>query len=169
MLFALMLLLLLFVLACPGGGLDRREPCRFTVPTKGSAPGTVSSVSPAREFGAFATKSGVWGRAERGELREGCLPCDGGVHVQLGECLRAIESMLGPRGVCGDDTPTIGRFCSRVFRHDSISSSLIGVTPPSRKGAFPLLYRHVRHIATKIRRIPTTPRTEESMMIKFRC
>lgn len=61
MLFALILLLLLFVLACPGGAFDKRELCLFIGGMKGSAPGTVSSVRPTREFGALATWEGVVG------------------------------------------------------------------------------------------------------------
>ena len=53
-LFPLMLLLLLFDLACPGGSFESREFCRFGCTMNGSAPGTTSSVRPARAFGAWA-------------------------------------------------------------------------------------------------------------------
>jgi len=65
MLFPLMLLLRLFVRACRGL-LERRELWRFGVTTKGSAPGMASSVSPTREFGALAMKSGVEGLCAKG-------------------------------------------------------------------------------------------------------
>lgn len=115
----------------------------------GAAPGIAASVKPTLELGALAMKSGVDGIIAPGE-RSTFLPVGGGVHVQFGECLRAIESMLGPRGVCdvcGIAAPaaTIGRFCSNVFLQLSISLSSIGVAPPCpRNGALPFLYRQRR-------------------------
>jgi len=91
MLFALMLLLLLFERPCPGGIFDKRELCRFTGVMKGSAPGIASSVRPVRAFGARARKDGVFGTVtpetnpERVEAGEEFT-----VHVQLGECVNVI-------------------------------------------------------------------------------
>jgi len=82
MLFTLMLLLVLFDRLCPGRAFDKRELCRFIGGMKGSAPGTVSSVSPARAFGALARNEGVSLRAgdkgDRSDVGEA-------VHVQPGE------------------------------------------------------------------------------------
>jgi hypothetical protein len=78
-----MLLLLLFDLVWPGGGFDNRELCRFIVPTKGSAPGIVSSVRPFRAFGALARKDGEPGYSEDGDKT--VWPRVGGVaHLQVG-------------------------------------------------------------------------------------
>lgn len=132
-----MLLLLLFDLPCPGGALDRRELCRFIGGMNGSAPGTASSVSPTLEFGALAIKSGgsVIGPGELSEYRAFGDPD----HIKPGECLNATESILGPRGVCVDTASSIGfSFCSEP-RHESISSSSIGVTPRRRNGAWRFL------------------------------
>jgi len=82
-LLALILLLRLFVLVCPGGGFDNRELCRFTVPTKGSAPGTVSSVRPIREFGALARKDGESGYWEAGDITV-WIEVGDAAHVQPG-------------------------------------------------------------------------------------
>lgn len=62
MLFALKLLLPLLVLECPGGSFESRELWRFGGVMKGSAPGTVSSVRPARAFGAVAMYDGESGK-----------------------------------------------------------------------------------------------------------
>jgi len=122
-----MLLLLLFVLECPGGAFDKRELCRFGGGINASAPGTASSVRPTLEFGALATNDGGSGILA-GELIECIVPGDP-AQVHPGECLRAMESMLIPR-VCVDPTSKIGFccFCSDP-RQDSISSSFMGVTP----------------------------------------
>lgn len=82
-LLALILLLRLFVLIWPGGGFDNREFCRFTVPIKGSAPGTVSSVRPIREFGALARKDGESGYWEAGDTTV-WIEVGDAAHVQPG-------------------------------------------------------------------------------------
>jgi hypothetical protein len=82
-LLALVLLLRLFVLIWPGGGFDNRELCRFTVPTKGSAPGIVSSVRPMREFGALARKEGESGYWEVGDITV-WIEVGDAAHVQPG-------------------------------------------------------------------------------------
>jgi hypothetical protein len=82
-LLALILLLRLFVLIWPGAGFDNREFCRFTVPTKGSAPGTVSSVRPIREFGALARKDGESGYWEAGDITV-WIEVGDAAHVQPG-------------------------------------------------------------------------------------
>jgi hypothetical protein len=69
-----------------------------------------------------------------------CNVPGGPVHTHPGECLSAIESILAPRGVCGDLESGIGLCCLRsVTRQDSISSSSIGEAPRFRKGALPFL------------------------------
>jgi len=159
-----MLLFLLFVRSCPGGAFDSRELCLFGTGINGTAPGTVSSVRPALELGALATKSG-WGIIAAG----GCwIGTEFHVQGPEGEGLSAMESMLRPRGVWGDVAPRVGLcFCSR---HDSISSSFMGVTPRwSRNGALPLLHRHTRHTAKEINIIPTDPRTVVRIIIRFLC
>ena len=55
--------------------------------TKGSAPGTVSSVRPAREFGALARKAGVSGTVVEGES---CDRSDVGDAVQVHPGLTCI-------------------------------------------------------------------------------
>ena len=100
---------------------------------KASAPGTASSVKPTLEFGALATKDGgslMW----VGEFIE-CVTPGKPFQADPGESLRAMESMLSPRGVCVLVAASIGLcFCS-VPRQDSISSSFIGLTPRLWKGA----------------------------------
>ena len=163
-LLALILLFLLFVRSCPGGAFDKRELCLFGTGINGTAPGTVSSVSPTLEFGALAMKSGC------GIIAAGGCWIGEVFHVQglEGDCLRAMESMLSPRGVWGVVAPRVGLcFCSL---HDSISSSLIGVTPRwSRNGDLPLLYLYVRHIAREMSIRPTDPRTVVRIIIRFLC
>lgn len=161
---ALELLLRLFVLACPGGAFERREFCRFAAGTKGTSPGTVSSVSPALAFGALP-------KAEGG--RFGCTMLDcveyGG---QRGACPKAIESMLTSRVVIIERGSELEGACFGswpVYRHDWISSSFMGLAPRLPKGALPVRYRDMRRMAAPITRMPTTPRTTESMMIRFRC
>jgi len=82
-LLALVLLLRLFVRMWPGGAFDSRELCRFTLPTKGSAPGTVSSVRPTREFGALARKEGESQYSETGDITV-CIEVGEAAHVQPG-------------------------------------------------------------------------------------
>jgi hypothetical protein len=100
----------------------------------GSAPGTVSSVSPAREFGALARKDGVSDIVVEGERTER-IEVGEAVHVQPGECVSWIESTLrfniaGSGGDCF--------FCSMaVPRHDSISSSFMGEAPRCPNGLRP--------------------------------
>jgi hypothetical protein len=67
MLLALRLLRRLLDLACPGGALERRELCLFMGGMKGSAPGMVSSVRPARELGARAMEEGDSGSMIEGD------------------------------------------------------------------------------------------------------
>lgn len=163
-----MLLRLDFVLECPGGALDKRELCRFGTGMNASAPGIVSSVKPILEFGAFAMKAGGGGGMLEGEVIECKVPGDP-AHTQGGEFFRAIESMLAPRGVCGDLESGIGLCCfGSVTRHDSISSSSIGVAPRFRKGALPFLYRHHKNITTANKMSTTDPRTDESIIISLR-
>ena len=107
------------------------------VATKGSAPGTASSVRPALAFGALARNDGVSGitlaegdKAERIEVGEA-------VHVHPGEFASAMEfaSRIGGVRCTGD----IGFFLSRtVPRHESISSSLMGEAPLRPNGEPPL-------------------------------
>ena len=100
----------------------------------GSAPGTVSSVSPTREFGALARKDGVSGIVVEGERTER-IEVGEAVQVQPGECVSWIESTLrfsiaGSEGGCC--------FCSiTVPRHDSISSSFMGDAPRCPNGVRP--------------------------------
>lgn len=151
---------------CPGGAFDRRELWRFMGGINGSAPGTVSSVSPALEFGALARKDGVSGivvEGERAERRE----VGDAVQVHPGLCVRAMEStfrfsMAGSAvgGCC---------FCSMtVPRHDSISSSFIGEAPRWPKGLRPRPKRYARNSAAAINKMPTNPNTVERTIIKVR-
>jgi hypothetical protein len=96
-LFALALLLLLFVLTWPGGGFDNRELCRFTVPTKGSAPGTVSSVRPIREFGALARKEGEPGNSGDEDITV-WIEVGEAAHIQPGGSPSMIELISGLSG-----------------------------------------------------------------------
>lgn len=156
MLFVLMLLLRLFERACPGGAFDNRELCRFGGVMNGSAPGMVSSVRPARAFGALATTE--WNSDSLADIV--LIDVGEAAHVQAGEYIGSevigfISSRFG--GV-------LGSFSRSLFRHDSISSSFIGDAPRCPKGACPRLKRRQRKIAPAIRRSPTNPRTVDRMM-----
>lgn len=121
-LFALILLLLLFDLACPGGSFDNREFCRFGGAMKGSAPGTASSVRPTRAFGAWARTWWSVICAETVRMEEGDA-----VHVHPGEFRwMALTSRIGGWWLRGG----MVSFCSwPVWRHDAISSSFMGDAP----------------------------------------
>jgi hypothetical protein len=128
MLLALRLLRLLFVLAWAGGALDRRELCRFIGGTKGSAPGTVSSVRPALEFGALARKEGVSGSIVAEWEITGCTVEGGGAHIHPGvsasptvftSCMTGGWVEYGTCCLCSETVP----------RQEAISSSLIGDAP----------------------------------------
>lgn len=133
---------------------------------KGSAPGTVSSVRPAREFGALARNDGVSGTpigGDRPERRD----VHGSFHVHTGECVSWIEEILR-FSIAGSG----GGACfwsMAVPRHDSISSSSRGVAERWPNGLRPWQNRHVRKIAAAINKRPTKPRTDERTMIKLRC
>jgi hypothetical protein len=86
MLFVLMLLRRLFDRACPGGALDNRELCRFGGVMNGSAPGMVSSVRPARAFGALATTE--WSSDSETVLIE----VGEAAHVQAGEYMGSADT-----------------------------------------------------------------------------
>jgi hypothetical protein len=89
MLLALMLLRRDLERICPGAAFDNLELWCLIVATYGSAPGIVSSVKPAREFGALAIEVGDGGRMAEAEL-EALRWCLGDV------CLGAFESQLHP-------------------------------------------------------------------------
>lgn len=126
-----MLLLLLFVLICPGGGFDNRELCRFTVPIKGSAPGTDSSVRPIREFGALASNEGEPGYSEAGDI-SAWTDVGEAAHVQSGG-LPSVNDLTSGRSAARSAGG--GLFCSTVFRRQlSISESSIGLAPRLQKG-----------------------------------
>ena len=102
---------------------------------KGSSPGTVSSVRPAREFGALARKAGVSGAVVEGETAERSEVGEV-VQVQPGELINCIE--VPCRFNIVGSTAGGGCFCSmNVPRHDSISSSSSGVAERRPKGDLP--------------------------------
>jgi hypothetical protein len=167
MLLALALLLMLFDLSCLRS-LENLELCRLCVGTYGSAPGTVSVVSPKRALGMVATIEGPLLRVGGGD----CIDCAAEkLHPQSGDTgvgpaprsdsgesgisvpvrLNSTERVLTVRGV----------FFS-VLRHESISSSLIGVTPRF----FILRWRHrPNKKKARVQRIKTIdPSTTERTM-----
>jgi len=96
MLFVLMLLLRLFERVCPGGALDNRELCRFGGVMKGSAPGMVSSVRPARAFGALATTE--WSSDSCAETEIVLIEVGEAAQVQAGEYMgvQTLDEVLVP-------------------------------------------------------------------------
>ena len=127
---------------------------------KATAPGTVSSVRPARALGALARKEVLLGIIAGGGE---CTFVGDAVHVQSGDVASPIEPpplCLAPRDVDG-----MGCFRS-VFRHDSISSSFIGETP--RLNARRLRYRQIRNKTKTTKTRPIEPRTEDKTITKVR-
>ena len=162
----------LVALGVPGGIFCKREGWRLSCGTKGSSPGTVSSVKPVRAFGARANAaaSGARGRSmlklflmkDRVDM---AASVEGRTapfwYCILPEPVESLEPWVGRVGYASASFSS-----ARLTFHVAISSSPMGVRPLLNN----LCLRRFRkyHIAITITRaMPTKPSTVVNTMTSF--